>query len=109
LDTFWYFLFVLLVLVPVVVIWLGCVIDVIARPGMKGIVKALWVVGMLMFPIIGCLVYLITRPKEVVVTEPGLYDSLYEQGAGEFPMASKASGQYLRGQFPGSMQPPPAL
>jgi hypothetical protein len=64
---------------------------------------------MLAFPIIGCLVYLITRPKEVVVEETGLYDSLYEQGAGEFPMASKASGRYLQGQFPGSMQPPPAL
>ena len=31
-DTFWYMLFFFLVAVPLIVTWLGCVIDVVARP-----------------------------------------------------------------------------
>src|SRR5262245_20113881 len=95
-DTFWYFLFVLLILVPVIVVWMGCVIDVVARPNTRGIVKFLWVIGMFVFPIIGCLVYLITRPKDmVVVSEPGMYDQLYANGPYEFPTSSRAGSDVL--------------
>ena len=94
-DTFWYILFVCLVLVPVIVLWLGCVIDVVARPGMGIIAKALWVVAMFVFPLIGCLVYLVTRPRDIVVTEPGMYDQIYARGPYEFPTSSQAGSEVL--------------
>jgi len=95
-DTFWYILFVCLVLVPLIVLWFGCVIDVVARPRTNFITKALWVVAMLVFPLIGCLVYLVTRPRDmVVVTEPGMYDQMYARGPYEFPTSSQAGSEVL--------------
>ena len=94
-DTFWYMLFFFLVAVPLIVTWLGCVIDVVARPNMGVFAKALWVIAMLVFPFVGCIVYLITRPKEVIVTQPGVYDQIYAGGPNEFPTASRAGGQAL--------------
>jgi Phospholipase_D-nuclease N-terminal len=99
LDTFWYMLFFFLVAVPLIVVWLGCVIDVVARPQMGFFKKALWVIAMLAFPFFGCIVYLITRPKEVVVTEPGTYDQIYAGGPYEFPTSSKAGAQVLGGKM----------
>jgi hypothetical protein len=94
-DTFWYMLLFGLVVLPLIVIWIGCVIDVVARPRMGIFAKALWVVAMLALPFFGCIAYLITRPKEVVVTEPGMYDQLYAGGPYEFPTSSKAGAQVL--------------
>ena len=94
-ETFWYMFFFFLVAVPLMVTWLGCVIDVVARPNMGVFAKALWVIAMLVFPFVGCIVYLITRPKEVVVTQPGVYDQIYAGGPYEFPTSSRAGGQAL--------------
>jgi hypothetical protein len=95
-ETFWYLVFVMFVLVPILVIWMGCVIDVIARPNMNFFKKALWVVAMLVFPLFGCLIYMIVRPKEVVVTEPGMYDELYGTGVNEFPRATSGNQLYTK-------------
>jgi hypothetical protein len=93
-DTFWYIVFVMFVLIPLLVIWMGCVIDVVARPHMGFFTKTLWIIGMLVFPLFGCLVYMITRPK-VEVTETGMYDEIYA-GGNDFPTSASMAGRDLR-------------
>jgi hypothetical protein len=70
---FWEFCLVMLVVVPLAIVWFGCVIDVIARSDVFWLQKIAWTLGMLIFPIFGCAVYLITRPREVDnMAQPGM-------------------------------------
>jgi hypothetical protein len=62
----WEFFLVMLVFMPVLVLWLGCIIDAIGRPDMSGWTKALWVLFILFLPLIGALVYVIMRPAVIV-------------------------------------------
>ena len=62
----WEFFFVMLVLLPVMVLWLGCIFDAISRPDLGGLTKLGWVLFILLFPIIGALIYIVTRPRVVV-------------------------------------------
>jgi hypothetical protein len=61
----WEFFFVLLVVLPITVLWLGCIIDAISRPDLGGWIKAAWVLGILVLPIVGCS-SIITRPAIVI-------------------------------------------
>ena len=62
----WEFFLVLIVVLPIMVLWLGCIIDAITRPDLSGIGKVLWVLLILFLPLIGSLVYILTRPAVVV-------------------------------------------
>ena len=44
-------------------IFLSCFMDLFRRDDLGGGAKALWVLGLFILPFIGCLIYLITRPK----------------------------------------------
>jgi hypothetical protein len=103
--SFWYFLFVMLVLVPLIIVWLGCVIDVISRTDVKLVQKFLWGLFMLVVPIIGIAVYLITRPKEVIATETGIYDEAYLGGQGIHTSARDGADVLARTYY-GSPPPP---
>ena len=52
----------LAVVVLFLVLWVRAVIDVFRRNDLSGGGKALWVVGMLIFPFIGLLLYVMLRP-----------------------------------------------
>jgi hypothetical protein len=43
-----------------VAIWAWCLIHIVSRPDLKGWTKALWSVGILLFPIIGAAAYWIS-------------------------------------------------
>ena len=75
----WEFFLVLIVVLPIMVLWLGCIIDAITRPDLSGIGKVLWVLLILFLPLIGSLVYILTRPA-VVVSQPTMADSAWPQG-----------------------------
>ena len=62
----WKFLLVMALVLPVLVLWLGCIIDAISRPDIGGLSKAAWVLFILLLPIIGSLVYIIVRPRTIV-------------------------------------------
>jgi hypothetical protein len=51
----WEFVLAMVIVLPIMVLWLGCIIDVIARPDISGWSKALWVLFILFLPIIGSL------------------------------------------------------
>ena len=44
-------------------IFVSCFLDVFRRDDLGGGMKAVWVIFMLILPFLGCLVYIITRPK----------------------------------------------
>jgi Phospholipase_D-nuclease N-terminal len=47
------------------VMWVRAVIDVFRRHDLSGGGKAAWIIGMLVFPFIGLLVYTMLRPANV--------------------------------------------
>ena len=49
----------------VMAIWvfISCFMDVFRRDDLGGGMKAVWILAMLILPFLGCLIYIITRPK----------------------------------------------
>lgn len=47
------------------IMWVRAVIDVFRRHDLSGGGKAAWIIGMLVFPFIGLLVYTMLRPANV--------------------------------------------
>lgn len=62
LDVFWYSI---LFFFWIMAIWIfiALISDVIRRDDLSGGGKALWIVFMIILPFLGCLVYIIVRPK----------------------------------------------
>jgi hypothetical protein len=66
---FWEVVLVLVIALPILVLWLGCIIDIIGRPDMNGLKKAAWILAILVFPVFGSIIYVITRPKVIIARE----------------------------------------
>jgi hypothetical protein len=52
------------VIVLFLFLWVRAVIDVFRRPDLSGGGKAVWTIGMLIFPFIGLLIYTLLRPAD---------------------------------------------
>ena len=61
-DVFWSVLVVMFIIVPLLMIWGFTIVDLFTRPDIRGITKALWLFGIVFFPIIGTIAYFVTRP-----------------------------------------------
>jgi hypothetical protein len=44
-------------------IWITCLSDIFRRNDMSGGSKAIWIVAIIFLPLLGCLIYMIARPK----------------------------------------------
>ena len=44
-------------------IWITCLSDIFRRNDMSGGMKAVWIVVIIFLPLLGCLIYMIVRPK----------------------------------------------
>jgi hypothetical protein len=75
--SWWEFMLAMIVIIPITVLWIGCIVDIISRPDLRGVSKALWVFGVLILPVIGSLVYIVLRPREVVDTRIGALDDVW--------------------------------
>lgn len=64
LTTFWDAFFLLLIWVPLIMLWGFALFDILRRPDLSGVAKALWVVCIFLLPWLGVLIYLIARPGE---------------------------------------------
>ncbi len=64
-DWFWLLFWFFLIVVPVTVLWISVLMDLIQRPDLVGWKKALWVLGVICFPLLGALIYLIARPSRL--------------------------------------------
>jgi heme/copper-type cytochrome/quinol oxidase subunit 2 len=60
-DWFWQALFLLIFTVPLIVLFAYSAWDVVRRRDAGAAFKALWLVGFIVFPIVGPLVYLVIR------------------------------------------------
>ncbi len=63
--TFWDFLWLFFIVVPLTLLWFFTLVDVFARPDLSGWAKTGWVVAILVLPWLGVLVYLVSRPPAV--------------------------------------------
>ena len=59
---FWEVFFILLVFIPLVMLWVFALVDLFQRNDLSGWAKALWAIAIVLFPLIGLLVYFIARP-----------------------------------------------
>jgi uncharacterized membrane protein len=53
-------------------IFVSCFLDVFRRDDLGGGIKAVWILFMLILPFIGCITYIITRPKVTATDVRGL-------------------------------------
>jgi hypothetical protein len=60
---FWEFFFLMLIYIPITILWIATIFDCVGRIDLSGIAKMLWVVGIIFFPVLGALIYLIVRPS----------------------------------------------
>ena len=61
-DNFWVALIAALIYIPLIMLWAFSLIDIFSRRDLSGWGKAAWVLAVLLLPLIGTLVYIITRP-----------------------------------------------
>jgi hypothetical protein len=67
--SFWDFFWLLLIWLPLVMMWAFALLDIFRRDDLKGWLKALWVLVVIVLPFFGTLVYLIARPAGATATE----------------------------------------
>ena len=88
----WEFFLVLMVVMPIVVLWIGCIIDAIMRPDISGWSRLFWALAIIFFPLFGSLIYILLRPRTVMVTEPGLMDTAWQsQPRGMFDVGTRVN------------------
>lgn len=61
-DFFWSML-VIFFFVMALMIWFSCLTDTFRREDLGGGMKAFWILFMFFLPLLGCLIYMIARPK----------------------------------------------
>jgi hypothetical protein len=60
---FWHAIFFFLFVAPLLLLWGFALFDIFRRHDLSGVMKALWLVVVLVFPWIGTLIYVVTRPR----------------------------------------------
>jgi hypothetical protein len=61
-DTFNGVFFAMLIWLPIVFLWVAVLVDIFRRHDLSGIAMAAWLLAIIVFPIIGALVYFAVRP-----------------------------------------------
>ena len=62
--TFWNFFFLILIFIPLTILWVFTLIDLAKRDDVSGLAKALWAIAIVFLPLIGMVIYFITRPDD---------------------------------------------
>lgn len=61
----WDVLWILFIVIPMVMLWGFALVDLFQRHDISGWAKAAWLFGIIFFPIIGTLVYVLFRPRYI--------------------------------------------
>jgi hypothetical protein len=59
----WEFFFTMLILTPIVVLWIGTMVDIFGRSDLSGLLKVGWLLGIFILPLLGPLLYILLRPR----------------------------------------------
>lgn len=62
--SFWNLFWLLAIFLPLMFLWAFGLVDVFFRRDLSGIAKVVWVIVILWIPVIGLLIYFLTRPAE---------------------------------------------
>ncbi len=69
--TFGNFFFLILIYVPLILLWIFTLSDLSHRKDISGVAKGFWAVAIVLLPVIGMIIYFITRPHDAIpVNEP---------------------------------------
>ena len=69
--TFGNFFFLILIYVPLILLWVFTLSDLSHRKDISGVAKGFWAVAIVLLPVIGMIIYFITRPHDhIAVGEP---------------------------------------
>ncbi|MEM9564622.1 MAG: SHOCT domain-containing protein [Actinomycetota bacterium] len=60
--SFWDLVLLFFVFIPAAILWFRVVVDIFDRQDLSGVAKIAWLVGVLIVPLLGALVYIVTRP-----------------------------------------------
>ncbi len=60
--TLWDLILLLFVFIPAAILWFRTVVDIFDRQDLNGWMKVLWLLGVFIVPLLGALIYLLTRP-----------------------------------------------
>lgn len=63
-DWFFSTLILLFIFIPLVTLWVFTLVDLFMRHDLRGIHKALWLLAIVLLPVIGVLIYFMTRPDD---------------------------------------------
>lgn len=63
-GNFWWGMIAFFIYIPLIFLWFFTLFDLFGRHDLRGLAKVLWAIGILVFPLIGVIVYFIARPKE---------------------------------------------
>jgi hypothetical protein len=91
---YWQLFLAFAIAIPVLILWIGCIIDTISRPDLRGWAKALWIFGILLFPLIGSIVYLVVRPRVIVAPESAL-DETWAGDPSSLPTSQDRGSSFL--------------
>lgn len=61
-DTFWSLLVFFFIFIPLVLLWVFALADLFRRKGMSNIARVIWMLGIVFFPILGPITYMLFRP-----------------------------------------------
>ena len=67
--TFANMFFLVLIYIPLILLWVFTLADLAHRKDLSGASKGLWAVAIVLLPVIGMLIYFITRPHDTPSTE----------------------------------------
>ena len=62
--SFWEFFVLLLIFVPLIMLWIFTLGDLAGRTDISGLSRGLWAVAVVLLPVIGMLIYFLTRPVD---------------------------------------------
>jgi hypothetical protein len=88
--TFWNFFLLLLIYVPLLLLWGTALVDIFQRDDLSGVRKALWVVVVLVLPLFGTLIYLVSRPAFATSGERALREELNREFVARYAPADHA-------------------
>jgi hypothetical protein len=88
---FWEFFLAMTIILPIMVLWIGCIIDVVGRPDISGWKKAGWMLFIIFLPLIGSIIYAIVRPR-LIDTRASVLDSAYSEEM-RLPTAERAASK----------------
>jgi hypothetical protein len=83
-DVFW----LLFIFVPLTIIWILILMDLLQRPDLFGWQKALWALGIIFFPWIGVLIYMVARPQNPTPATYGRNESRATPVSADAPVKS---------------------